>query len=293
MRIGYFADGPWSHKAFELIINDTEFNISFIVPRKNTSDLTLKNFSNKYNIDYLENRTVNSDDFINEIKKYDADIFISMSFDQIFKKEILKIPKLGIINCHAGKLPFYRGRNVLNWVLINDEDEFGITVHYVDESIDTGDIINQKTFPISENDNYNTLLQVAYKECAFILYESLCQINNSTSKRIKQDSIDPIGFYCGKRKDGDEKIIWNNKSRDIHNLIRSVCYPGPQAYFIHKSKKFRVSKSKFFKNAKPYIGIPGQILYKKNEYMCVKSADTFIEIKTENINIFKIGDRLL
>ena len=106
MRIGYFADGPWSHKAFELIINDTEFNVSFIVPRKNTSDLTLKNFSSKYNIDYLENRSVNSDDFLKEIKKYDADIFISMSFDQIFKKEILKIPKFGIVNCHAGKLPF-------------------------------------------------------------------------------------------------------------------------------------------------------------------------------------------
>jgi methionyl-tRNA formyltransferase len=64
-----------------------------------------------------------------------------MSFNQIFKSEIINLPRLKTINCHAGKLPFYRSRNILNWVLINDEKEFGITVHYVDEGIDTGDII--------------------------------------------------------------------------------------------------------------------------------------------------------
>ena len=60
------------------------------------------------------------------------------------------MPPLKTINCHAGKLPFYRGRNILNWVLINDEREFGITVHYVDEGIDTGDIILQRVFPITD-----------------------------------------------------------------------------------------------------------------------------------------------
>ena len=63
------------------------------------------------------------------------------------------------------KLPFYKGRNILNWVLINDEKEFGITVHYVDEGIDTGDIILQETFPIIDSDDYSTLLDKAYEEC--------------------------------------------------------------------------------------------------------------------------------
>ena len=64
-----------------------------------------------------------------------------MSFNQILKKKIINLPHLKTINCHAGKLPFYRGRNVLNRVLINDENEFGITIHYIDEGIDTGDIV--------------------------------------------------------------------------------------------------------------------------------------------------------
>ena len=62
--------------------------------------------------------------FFNLVKKYNCDIFISMSFNQIFKKKIINLPRYKTINCHAGNLPFYRGRNILNWVLINDEKIF-------------------------------------------------------------------------------------------------------------------------------------------------------------------------
>ena len=71
------------------------------------------------------------------------------------------MPKYGAINCHAGKLPDYRGRNILNWALINDEKEFGITVHFIDEGIDTGDIILQESFEIKDSDNYKSLLDLA------------------------------------------------------------------------------------------------------------------------------------
>ena len=69
-----------------------------------------------------------------------------------------------IINCHAGKLPFYRGRNILNWALINDENEFGITVHYVDEGIDTGPIITQGLVEIDDNDTEESLIQKIHQK---------------------------------------------------------------------------------------------------------------------------------
>ena len=141
IRVGYFADGPWSHLAFEKIIKDKSIEVIFIVPRSDTNDNTLKEYSTKYNIDYLHPVSINSTEFIETAKSYNVDLLISMSFNQIFKSSILAVPKFGVINCHAGKLPFYRGRNILNWALINDEKDFGITVHFVDEGIDTGDII--------------------------------------------------------------------------------------------------------------------------------------------------------
>ena len=109
----------------------------FVVPRKDTNDNTLKNLCSENNIDYLYNQDINSDDFYETAKSYNCDLFVSMSFNQIFKKRIINLPKLKSINCHAGLLPFYRGRNVLNWVLINGEKKFGITVHFIDEGIDT------------------------------------------------------------------------------------------------------------------------------------------------------------
>ena len=111
-----------------------------------------------------------------------------MSFNQIFKNNLINLPPLKIINCHAGKLPFYRGRNVLNWVLINDENEFGITVHFIDEGIDTGDIILQKTFKIDDTDDYQTLLSRAYKECGSILYDSILQRHHrACDRRLLRD----------------------------------------------------------------------------------------------------------
>ena len=99
----------------------------------NSEDKILKDYAKQNNIDYLKHKNVNSKEFISNIAKYNCDLFVSMSFNQIFKTQIINLPKYKAINCHAGKLPFYRGRNVLNWALINDEKEFGITVHFIDE----------------------------------------------------------------------------------------------------------------------------------------------------------------
>ena len=293
MKIGYFADGPWSHNAFEKINKDSQFEILFIVPRKDTHDTKLKEFCDTYGIDYLSNQSINSKLFLDLMKDYDCDILVSMSFDQIFKKAILNTTKYGVINCHAGMLPYYRGRNVLNWVLINDETEFGITVHHVDEGIDTGDIIIQKAFPILEEDNYNSILKIAFDECASLLYEALVLINQNKYIRIPQLEVDDLGFYCGKRIDGDEQIKWHNNSRDIHNLIRAVCKPGPEAYFYFENNKYRVSHSRFYKNAKIYKGVPGQVLFKKDNYLVIKTKDTFIDILIKEPNLIKPGSRLL
>lgn len=173
LKIGYFADGPWSHEAFRFLAEDTSIWIQFIIPRFDTTDNTLKKFSEKYKIDYFTVQNINSQEFLNKIEKYKCDLFVSMSFNQIFKKAIIVMPPLKTINCHDGKLPFYRGRNILNWVLINDEKEFGITVHYENEGVDRGDIILQRCYAITEEDDYRTLLSSAEVNCTKDLYDAI------------------------------------------------------------------------------------------------------------------------
>ncbi len=293
IKIGYFADGPWSHKAFNLLIDDPTIEIKFIVPRSDTKDQTLLNYSKKYKIDYYSNTNINSDHFFKILKKSKIDLGVSMSFNQIFKNKVANFPVLGTINCHAGKLPFYRGRNVLNWVLINDELDFGITVHYIDDGIDTGDIVLQRSFPITDNDNYNTLLNKAYNQCALILYDAIKLIQNNKQNRIKQNSINSVGFYCGIRKEGDELIDWNQSSRELFCFIRALCKPGPMATSYSNGFKIKIDNASLIENAPIYKSTVGQVVGITKRGFVIKTKDSSIEIFSleSNVNL-KIGDRL-
>ena len=293
MRIGYFADGPWAHKAFNKIISDSSIKIVFLTVRYDKKDEILLQLAEKNGIPIELSSNINSQEFIDRIAKYRADLFVSMSFNQIFQSEMINLPKYKTINCHAGKLPFYRGRNILNWVLINDENEFGVTAHYVDEGIDTGDIIVQESYPITDDDNYGTLLARAYEGCADVLYRAITMIQNDEVKRIRQQDIDPIGMYCGMRKPGDEIVNWNSTSRELFNFVRALSSPGPRATTSLNDKKLFINRVRIISAARSYINIPGQVLQKSKDGFYVKTKDTFIEvIEYEYDGEIRPGDRL-
>ncbi len=293
MRIGYFGDGTWAQKAFQKIIADDSLEIVFVVVRYDRQDIILMEMAKNNGIPLELCQNINSEQFIERVKQYRADIFVSMSFNQIFKNQIINIPSLKTINCHAGKLPFYRGRNILNWVLINDEKEFGVTVHYIDEGIDTGDIIIQRTYSISDEDNYCTLLDRAYIGCADALYTALKLIQNGTATTIKQADIDALGMYCGGREPGDEIIDWNQTSRDVFNFIRALCIPGPQAVSWINGQKICINRARMVPNAHVYKNITGQVIGKTEDGFFVKTADTVLEVvEYTYAGKIRIGDRL-
>jgi len=292
-KIGYFADGPWAHNAFKLLIEDSSVEISFVCVRYDSADATLASLAAQHNIPLLKHQNINSAEFREVIAGFNCDLFVSMSFNQIFKEDTANIARLRTINCHAGKLPFYRGRNILNWALINDEKEYGITVHYIDKGIDTGDIILQRVYPVTDEDDYRTLLERAYIDCAKVLYEAIQKIINNKHNPIKQSSIHPIGFYCAQRKPGDEKLDWNQTSRDIFNFIRAICDPGPMARTCLNGEEIKINKARLIENAPLYKGIPGQVVGKRDGNLIVKTIDTTIEVSEYHTNArIKIGDRL-
>lgn len=293
MRIGYFADGVWAHKAFEKIVNDETIEIVFMTVRYDRKDKTLLNLADRHNIPAALSGNINSAAFIDTVKKYNADLFVSMSFDQIFRTEIRNLPKYKTINCHAGKLPFYRGRNILNWALINDEQEFGITAHYMDGGIDTGDIILQETYPITDYDDYSTLLERAYDGCADVLYRAVKMIQHDKVKAVKQSDIDPVGMYCGMRREGDEIVDWSQSSREIFNFIRALCIPGPQATSWIRGNKIAINRARLVEGAHSYKNIPGQVVGKTPDGFLIKTGDTMLEITEYAYSgKVKIGDRL-
>ena len=293
MRLGYFADGKWSHNALEKLLDDDSFEVCFICARFDNPDPVLMQMAKENSIDFITHANINSDEFIENITNYNCDLLVSMSFNQIFKRRLINLTEKKIINCHAGKLPFYRGRNVLNWALINDEPNFGITVHYVDEGIDTGDIILQENHQITDDDDYSTLLKKSHKGCADLLFKSIKQIQNGVVEVTSQNEIDPIGFYCSKRQKGDELINWNQTSREIFNFVRALCRPGPQATTFNNGKKVLINKVKMIDSAPNYIGIPGSVIKLDEHHFYVKTQDSFVNVVEWNTDsTLRVGSRL-
>lgn len=279
MKIGYFADGPWSHRAIENIVADNGLEVVFIVPRFDSRDPVLKRWADRLGIPFIPLRNINDPESIIFLRQFKADLFVSMSFDQIIRSGVLEVPPRGFINCHAGALPYYRGRNILNWALINDAREFGVTVHYIDEGIDTGDIILQKLEPITDADDYSTLLERAIEVCGDLLPKAVKLIATGQEQRIRQQAIDPVGFYCGRRREGDEWLNWNWSSRRIFNFVRGITTPGPRARTFFAGQEVEIEKVSLIEGAADYIGTPGEIVGRSERGVHVKTGSSTITVE--------------
>lgn len=293
LTIGYFADGQWAHQVFRKIVGDPSLRIGFVCARSNRPDPVLEDLARAHQIDFLTDSKINSDEFLARITGYHCDLFVSMSFNQIFRRRLIDHPRLGTINCHAGKLPFYRGRNVLNWALINDEREFGVTVHFIDEGIDTGDIIVQRLYSITDADTYGTLLKRASAGCAELLYETIKQIQAGHTRRIIQTDVHPLGSYCTERVEGDERLNWNQTSRDVFNFTRALSRPGPEARTIRGDAEMKINRVEFLPGAPCYKGIPGTVLGIERDSFLVKTADSYVRVvEWSGVSRVRMGDRL-
>ncbi len=148
---------------------------------------SVENVINKYNIKKVNFKSINSKNFVEYIKSNKIDIILSIASPEIFKKEILSAPKIGCINYHSGLLPEYRGRQPLFWAMLNDEKEFGITIHEMDEKLDNGPIIVQKKFPINSKDSLHSLYKKSIKIGPKLLLDAINRIANNNCERIENN----------------------------------------------------------------------------------------------------------
>ena len=279
IKFGYFGDGPWSHRALQTLLADTRFRLAFVVARFSRDEPVLRGFAAAADVPFLRPKNVNSDEFLETVAPLSADLFVSMSYDQIFRGRLIRLPRLGVVNCHAGELPRYRGRNVLNWAIINGEDHFGVSVHYIDEGIDTGDLIAQRRVPIAPDDTYLEVLEKAFPACAETLHAALVDV---AENRVTRTSQSGPGFYCGMRRDGDEWLEWSWPTKRIHDFIRGIAPPAPGARTVLQRPKGDVQlallRSRLIPGAPAYYGTPGEVIGINARGVVVKTGDTCLEV---------------
>ena len=140
----------------------------------------------KNNIPVKIINTPNNSEFINYLSGLNIDIMINQS-QSFLKKNILSLPKYGTLNRHNALLPKNRGRLTPFWVLFNGESETGVSIHFVEESMDSGDIIVQEKFKVADNESFNTLVKKNYSIASKAMIKALDRIENGFSDFKKND----------------------------------------------------------------------------------------------------------
>ncbi len=195
----------------------------------------VKEFATEHNIDVLSPNKIRED--YKGVLSYEPDIIITCAYGQIIPKEILEYPRLGCINVHASLLPKYRGGAPIQRAIMDGMDKTGITVMYMDEHMDSGDIIAKEEVSIDLEDNILTLSDKLMKIGAKLLIETLPSIIDGTNDRIKQDESEVSFAPIIKRE--DEIIDFNKPSKEIYDKVRAL-YDQPCAYFYLKDKAIKV-----------------------------------------------------
>lgn len=229
----------------------------------------VKELALKYNIPVFQPERIKED--YKDILDLNPDIIVTCAYGQIIPKEILDYPRLGCINVHASLLPKLRGGAPIHKSIIDDYGKTGITIMYMDQKMDSGDIISQREIEILDSDNLESLHDKLSVIGTELLLDTLPSIIDGTNNRIKQDESQVTYAYNIKRE--EEHIDFNKTSREIFNLIRGLS-PVPSANAILFEKELKVYESKI--SDKTYNGKCGEIVDVTKEGIVVKTGDTSI-----------------
>ncbi|MGN1379522.1 MAG: methionyl-tRNA formyltransferase [Bacilli bacterium] len=230
----------------EYLIENT--NVILVVTKPDTFEgrkkvLTyspIKEVALENNIDVITpNKISDAFEIISEIN---PDIIITCAYGKIVPESILNIPKLGSINVHASLLPQYRGASPIQSAILNGDEKTGMTIMYMDKSMDTGDIISYEEERIDIDDNYQTLSNKLSLLGTKLLSQTLPDIINHKNNRVKQN--DSKATYTRLITREDEKINFSQNGKDIINQIRAFA-PTPGAYFKLNDKEIKIIKASF------------------------------------------------
>ncbi len=241
----------------------------------------VKEFALDKNLEVLNPFSLREEQFIDRLKEIEPDLFVVVAF-RILPKEVYTIPKYGSFNLHGSLLPKYRGAAPIQWAIINGEKETGVTTFFLEDQVDTGNIILQEILTIEDDDDFGSVHDKMMILGAHAVMNTNDVIEAGLVKLTKQD--DSLASPAPKITKELCEINWNSSATSIHNLIRGMS-PYPGAFFAHNEKIYKVFKTKVANNNMEFNShfisfsspLSGRILETKNEIF-IKTGDGIIQI---------------
>lgn len=261
MKILFMGTPEFAVPSLELLIkNGYDISAVFTKPDKPQGrkqiivPTPVKAFAEENNIKVYQPEKLKTDETFNIIKEINPELIVVVAYGKILPKNIIDFPKYGCINVHGSLLPKYRGAAPIQWSIINGDKTTGITTMFMNEGLDTGDILLQDSIFINDTDTADELKKKMSVLGAETLIKTLKQLEEGTLTPIKQDDSQATLSPPLDKITGD--IDWEKTAQEIHNLVRGA-NSWPIAHTILKGKRFKIYKSRVSKSRPAQ---PGKVL---------------------------------
>jgi len=301
MRIVIFTSwgGAYANPILKSLLNNNKLEIVRIYSQ-GVHMKRISNYHPSYYLNYKDNvsemirrqkyedfniiKSANDKEIIHFVKENKIDYIFTIGYGEILKKEIINAPIKGVINFHPGLLPENQGADPISSVILNNIKTTGVTVHFIDEGVDTGDIILRKEWTYSQEISYIALqLELGFFSASFIemLLEILSQERINT---IKQDNTK--SKYYKKPNDEQGLFNFNMSSEEICRIVKTFSGQHQKAYFVFKKHRIYVGNCEIIKNVKGYEET--EIIDQALGYLCIASKNGAVllkEITIDDLNV--------
>jgi len=232
----------------------------------------VKKFAIEKGIPVLQPENLGDADFIKELKEYNPDLFVIIAF-RILPRKVFVIPKYGSINLHASLLPKYRGAAPINHAIINGEIESGLTTFFLNENVDTGNIILQKKIGIGTDETFGEVYGKMSLEGPSLVLETLEKIIHGNYEAVPQDNT---GWTKAPKIFREKcRIDWDRPSKEIHNFVRGLS-PFPGAYTTLEGKNIKILRAGLTEaDSRDTAGT----FFAEDKKLYVNTSDQLLEIK--------------
>jgi len=237
------------------------------------NESAVKKYAVEHNIPVLQPEKLKNPEFLEQLKSFNADLQVVVAF-RMLPEVVWNMPEKGTINLHGSLLPQYRGAAPINHAIINGEKESGVTTFFLTHEIDTGDIIQSASTPISDDETAGELHDKLMKIGADLLVRTVKAIKEDNYQEQPQPQSDILKHAPKIFKD-DCKIDWNKPTQQVYNLIRGLS-PYPTAFTFLNDKTLKIFKAEL-EDKEPGIAAGG-FLSDGKTYLKFATKDGFIKL---------------
>jgi methionyl-tRNA formyltransferase len=210
-------------------------------------------------------------DTIDLVKRSEPDVIIVNSWYTWMPPELYNLPPHGTLNLHDSLLPKGTGFSPVIWSLISGESQIGLTVHRMDESLDTGDVLVQHSLPIGPKDTGTELVERGIELIPGVLKEALAALESGNPQWRPQDKAARTYFH--KRSERDSLIDWNVPAEDLERFVRALSAPYPRAYTHYRGERIEILAAEVSEIR--YGGTPGRVIVQEGGGAVVSGPDAF------------------